>query len=83
MMIAGAIANSGVLWAHGADLTVQGAVSGDGIAKIDGAGILDFESSSTANVVFDGSGELVLKDPGHFTGTISDSGGGHDCCRRD
>ncbi len=27
------------------------------------------------NTAFSGSGELILKDPTHFTGTISDSGG--------
>jgi hypothetical protein len=75
MTVASAVANSGILWANGANLTVQGAVSGEGIAKIDGAGILDFESSSTANVAFAGSGELILKDPTHFSGIISDSGG--------
>ena len=38
MTVASAIANSGILWANGSTLTVQGAVSGNGTAKIDGAG---------------------------------------------
>ncbi len=75
MTVVSSIANSGILWAHGANLTVEGAVSGDGIAKIDGGGTLDFESSSTASVVFAGPGELILQDPTHFSGIISDSGG--------
>jgi hypothetical protein len=73
MMVASAIANSGVLWANGANLTVQGAVSGNGIGTIDGIGTLDFEASSTANVLF-GSGAastLKLGDAFHFNGTIS------------
>ena len=73
MTVASAIANSGILWANGATLTVQGAVSGNGTATIDGAGTLDFEASSTANVVFGAgaAGTLKLQDSFHFGGTIS------------
>ena len=73
MTVASAIANSGILWANGATLTVQGAVSGNGTATIDGAGTLDFEASSTANVVFGSgaAGTLKLRDSFHFGGTIS------------
>ena len=77
MMVASGIVNSGVLWANGATLTVQGAVSGNGTATIDGIGTLDFEASTSANVVF-GSGTgstLKLGDSFHFNGTISGFGG--------
>jgi len=73
LMVASSIANSGVLWANASYLTVQGEVSGSGVAKIDGAGTIDFEASSTANVVFGSgaAGTLKLGDAFHFNGTIS------------
>ena len=76
LMVVSAIANSGVLWANGATLTVQGEMSGNGIAKIDGIGTLDFEAASTVNVVFDSgaAGTLKLGDAFHFNGTISGFG---------
>ena len=45
MTVASAIANSGVLWANGANLTVHRDVSGNGTAIIDGgaAGTLKLE----------------------------------------
>jgi len=73
LTVLSSIANSGVLWANGSTLIVQGGVSGDGVAKIDGYGTLDFEASSTANVVFgaNAAGTLRLGDAFHFNGTIS------------
>ena len=73
MTVASSIVNSGVLWANGASLTVQGAVSGNGTATIDGSGTLDFEASSSANVVFGSgaTGTLRLGDSFHFNGTIT------------
>ena len=50
-------------------------VSGKGIFKIDAGATLQLDHADSLNVVFAGSGELILKDPTHFTGTISDSGG--------
>src|SRR6185436_18806298 len=77
MMVASGIVNSGVLWANGATLTVQGAVSGNGTATIDGIGTLDFEVSASVNVVFGSGtgGALKLGDSFHFNGTISGFGG--------
>ena len=77
MTVASSIVNSGVLWANGASLTVQGAVSGNGTATIDGVGTLDFEASTIANVVFgsETGGTLKLGDSFHFNGTISGFGG--------
>jgi hypothetical protein len=77
MMVASGIVNSGVLWANGATLTIQGAVSGNGTATIDGIGTLDFEASTSANVVFGlgTGGTLKLGDSFHFNGTISGFGG--------
>jgi hypothetical protein len=73
LTIASAVENSGVLWANGANLTVDGDVSGNGTAIIDGSGTVDFAAASSANVVFgagDG-GTLKLEDSFHFSGTIS------------
>jgi hypothetical protein len=73
LMVLSAVENSGFLWANGANLTVQGAVTGAGSATIDGTGTLDFEASSTANVVFGSGtgGTLKLGDAFHFNGTIT------------
>src|SRR5260370_35091930 len=73
MTVASSIVNWGVLWANGVTLPVQGAVSGNGTATIDGSGTLDFEASSTANVVFGSgaAGTLKLGDSFHFIGTIT------------
>ncbi|HEY2210610.1 MAG TPA: adhesin, partial [Bradyrhizobium sp.] len=73
LTVASSIANSGALWANGATLTVLGELSGNGSAIIDGAGTLDFESSSTANVAFGSgaAGTLKLGDSFHFKGSIS------------
>ena len=51
-------------------------MSGNGTATIDGSGTLDFEASSTANVVFGSgaTGTLKLGDSFHFNGTISGFG---------
>jgi VCBS repeat-containing protein len=76
LTVASSIANSGALWANGATLTVLGELSGSGNAIIDGAGTLDFESSSTANVAFapGAAGTLKLGDLFHFKGAISGFG---------
>jgi VCBS repeat-containing protein len=73
LTVASSIANSGALWANGASLTVIGELRGNGTAMIDGAGTLEFESSSAANVAFGSSaaGTLKLGDSFHFKGTIS------------
>jgi hypothetical protein len=73
LTITSSIENSGLLLANQATLTVMGQVSGNGSATIDGTGTLDFESASTANVVFGlgTGGTLKLGDSFHFHGTIS------------
>src|SRR5437879_11757173 len=71
LTVASSIGNSGVLWANGATLTVQGQVSGNGTATIDGTATLDLEASATVNVVCgSGAGTLKLGDSFHFNGTI-------------
>jgi hypothetical protein len=75
LTVASSIANSGVLWANGSTLTVQGQVSGNGTATIDGTATLDLEASATVNVLFgSGAGTLKLGDSFHFNGTITGFG---------
>ncbi|MEO8927557.1 MAG: hypothetical protein ABI306_10395 [Caulobacteraceae bacterium] len=70
-VVAGAIANTGVLAAAGGNLTVRGAVTGRGSARIDG-GTLDFASSFTEKVVFTAAtGVLELARSRTYRGTIS------------
>ncbi|WP_168212815.1 MULTISPECIES: FecR domain-containing protein [unclassified Bradyrhizobium] len=76
LTVASSIVNSGVLWANGSTLTVQGQVSGNGTAVIDGTATLDLEASATVNVTFgSGAGTLKLGDSFHFNGTIAGFGG--------
>ena len=68
-IIQSAVANTGTLYSSGT-LTVNGAVSGAGVARIVG-GTADFASTFTENVVFVTSGELELAHSQAYTGTIS------------
>jgi uncharacterized protein YegL len=57
------IANSGLIWAHGGNITINGAVTGSGDAMISGAGALGFGAASSADVTFaaDAAGRLTLE----------------------
>src|SRR5215831_16263287 len=67
------VANSGLIWAHGGNITINGAVTGSGSAMIDGTATLGFGAASSAHITFaaDAAGTLTLKDAADFTGTIS------------
>jgi hypothetical protein len=67
------VANSGLIWAHAGNITINGAVTGSGSAMISGAGSLGFGAASSADVTFaaDAAGRLTLEHPAYFTGTIS------------
>jgi T1SS-143 domain-containing protein len=67
------VANSGLIWAHGGNVTINGAVTGSGHAMISGAGTLGFGAASSADVTFaaDAAGRLTLEHAAYFTGTIS------------
>jgi hypothetical protein len=67
------IVNSGLIWANGGNITINGAVTGAGNAMISGAATLELGAESSANVSFgaDAAGTLILRDPSGFTGTIS------------
>src|SRR5262249_3133525 len=65
--------NSGLIWANGGSITINGAVTGSGSAMISGVAALELGAESSANVTFgaDAAGTLILRDPTGFTGTIS------------
>jgi hypothetical protein len=65
------VSNSGLIWADGGTISVNGTVTGSGGALISG-GMLEFFSASSINVTFtDGSLDtLVLDNPNAFTGQI-------------
>ncbi|WP_312014975.1 VCBS domain-containing protein [Bradyrhizobium sp. AUGA SZCCT0160] len=65
--------NSGLLWANGADITLNGTVTGSGTALIDGVATIEFEAASSANVTFaaEATGTLKLGDSFDFSGIVS------------
>src|SRR5262249_19711363 len=67
------VANSGVIWAHGGSITINGAVTGPGSALINGVATLGFGAASSVDITFaaDAAGTLTLKDVADFTGMIS------------
>jgi hypothetical protein len=72
--ITGTFTDNGTVEAGG-NLEIASAVaSGSGSFKIDAGASLQLDHADPLNVIFAGSGELILKDPTHFSGTISDSG---------
>jgi VCBS repeat-containing protein len=73
LIVNGDIANSGLIWAHGGQITINGAVTGSGHAMISGAGTLGFGAAFSADVIFaeDAAGRLTLEHAAYFTGTIS------------
>jgi hypothetical protein len=74
--ITGIFIDNGTIEAAGGKLEIASAVHfGEGTFKIDAGATLQFDHADANNVVFAGSGELILKDPAHFSGTIFDSGG--------
>ena len=66
------ISNSGLIWAYGGNITINGAVTGTGSALISGAATLEFGAASSVNVTFAGTdyGKLVLDNPTAYTGQI-------------
>jgi len=66
------ILNSGLIWADGGNITINGAVAGNGGAVISGAATLEFAATSSTNVTFEGDnfGTLVLDNPTVYTGQI-------------
>jgi len=77
--ITGAFTNNGTVEVGAGDKLeiASSSISGDGTFKIDAGATLQLDHGlgSGKSVVFSGSGTLVLEDPAHFSGTVSDSTG--------
>ena len=67
------IVNTGVLWANGGNITVEGNVSGNGSALISGSATLELAGASSENAVFapGSSGVLMLDHAFDFKGAVS------------
>ncbi len=65
--------NSGLLWAHGANITLNGSVSGSGTALMDGVATIEFGAASSAHVAIDAAatGTIVIHDSFDFSGVVS------------
>ena len=76
LRVAGDVVNTGLLYANGGDVTVQGAVTGHGAALIAGTATLEFDAAVDASVSFAevGAGTLALRDADHFSGTVAGFG---------
>ena len=76
LVIHGDVANSGLLWANGGNVTIAGAVNGSGSAVIDGVATLQFGAASSTQTTFgqDATGTLRLDDSLDFTGVVSGFG---------
>ncbi|MDT4740357.1 hypothetical protein [Bradyrhizobium sp. WYCCWR 12699] len=55
--------NSGLLWAHGANITLNGIVSGGGTALMDGVATIEFGAASSAHVGLDAAGHRDNRAP--------------------
>jgi hypothetical protein len=74
-IISGSFTNNGTVEAGG-KLEIAGSVSGLlGSFKIDAGATLQLDHASSENVTFSNHGTLVLEDPTHFSGLVSDSTG--------
>ena len=71
LIVNSGISNSGLIWADGGNITIEGTVTGTGGALISG-GTLEFLSASSVNVTFadESLDTLVLDNPTAFTGQI-------------
>jgi Ca2+-binding RTX toxin-like protein len=73
LVVNSAIANSGLIWAYGGNITIHGDVTGSGTATIDGNATLEFGAASSANTTFaaTAAGRLILDDSFDFGGSVS------------
>ncbi|RXT45864.1 hypothetical protein B5V01_13620, partial [Mesorhizobium erdmanii] len=72
LIVAGGIANSGMLWANGGNIDIHGAVTGEGDAMIGNLSKLEFGAASSTDVTFgqNAAGTLELDDSFDFSGRI-------------
>jgi Ca2+-binding RTX toxin-like protein len=64
--------NTGLIWANGGNVVIDGDASGAGIAMISGMATLEFSAASDQHVSFTtiGDGMLILANAAAFTGSI-------------
>ncbi|MEZ2331159.1 beta strand repeat-containing protein, partial [Mesorhizobium sp. RCC_202] len=72
LVVAGGVANSGMLLANGGNITIHGAVTGEGDATIGNLSKLEFGGASSTDVTFahDAAGTLELDDSFDYSGRI-------------
>ncbi|WP_246682665.1 Ig-like domain-containing protein, partial [Mesorhizobium sp. B3-2-1] len=72
LTITGTLANSGLLWANGGNITINGQVTGTGDATIGNLSKLEFGAASSTDVTFaqNAAGTLQLDDSFDFSGRI-------------
>ncbi|WP_292491896.1 VCBS domain-containing protein [Mesorhizobium sp.] len=72
LVIAGGVANSGMLEANGGNIVIHGAVTGDGDATIGNLSKLEFGAGSSTDVTFaqNAAGTLELDDSFDYSGLI-------------
>jgi hypothetical protein len=73
LTILGSISNSGLIWANGGNVSLLGAVTGDGDARISGTATLDFGAAASAHVSLDATaqGTVLLEHATDFSGSIA------------
>ncbi|WP_328824722.1 beta strand repeat-containing protein [Mesorhizobium neociceri] len=73
LTITGGLANSGMLWANGGNIAINGQVTGDGDATIGNLSKLEFGGASSTDITFahDAAGTLQLDDSFDFSGSIA------------
>ncbi|ACL57511.1 DUF4347 domain-containing protein [Methylobacterium nodulans] len=77
LVVKSALDNTGTVWAHGGNVTIEGAVTGSGTTVIDGNATVEFGTASSAHVdLGQGDGTLKLDDSFHFNGSITGFGAG-------
>jgi hypothetical protein len=83
--IVGSIANSGLVWANGGNVTVGGDITGGGDLRISGSATLELGGSDANGVILDANatGVLVLDDVTGFNGAISGLNGNDQVDLRD
>ncbi|MCX7105123.1 MAG: type I secretion C-terminal target domain-containing protein, partial [Methylococcales bacterium] len=72
LQIAGGVVNTGLIWANGGNIVIDGDAIGAGIALISGMATLEFGAASDQYVNFApvGDGMLILDDASAFSGRI-------------
>ncbi|KLK92625.1 hypothetical protein AA309_13070 [Microvirga vignae] len=77
LLVTSGLMNSGTIWAHGGNVTIAGAVTGDGVSVIDGGATLAFGAAASVKVdMGHGDGTLKLVDSDSFTGSVTGFGAG-------